>query len=634
MMKRIIYILSLVFLALSVDAQQFPLQSQYHLNYSTINPAAVGESQNYIVKASLRQQWVGFSDNSIGTNILTLNKGFGNNGLGLNIFDDQTGGAFSKTGASLSFSHRVPFEGSELFLGISGGLAKVNFEMDQFDPAILSNDDIVPEATFGAIYKYQDYTIGVSVPGLLNANMEITESNSNVIYSHFYTMVSYKKQLNENWSVYPSILLKTARDYTQYDLNLNFKVKDKIWLGASYRQDFGPSLYVGLDLGKLISVYSYDVSTNEVSSYSNGSHEMTFIYEFVPGEKIDEIIEENKEDVEILDRDMDGVVDSIDICPDTYGNALANGCPDTDKDGIPDKFDVCPNLFGEKEAQGCPVLSTREREILENALVDLQFGFDKDEIEYSSYNTLTDLSILMLKNPNMNLIIEGHASEEGSEKYNLSLSARRAKSVQSFFIKRGIEKNRLTIDFYGEKSPINSNNTEEERALNRRVEFDIIFHDVDQKTVSSMIAEYDSLLTTVGTNLVQREADMYIQESKKQMTQTVNKEEIQEKIIENDIIEEEKVEPVIEKIENTESNNDDYQKIDDFDINSTYYILVTEVFSSERNAKKVVKKSNESLDYVFNNNKYYIFASRSNDRKDVELFRSTFEGKSWIKTIK
>ena len=635
MMKRIIYILSLVFLAHSVDAQQFPLQSQYHLNYSTINPAAVGESQNYIVKASLRQQWVGFSDNAIGTNILTLNKGFGNNGLGFNIFDDQTGGAFSKTGASLSYSHRVPFEGSELFLGISGGLAKVNFEMDQFDPAILSNDDIVPEATFGAIYKYQDYTIGVSVPGLLNANMEITESNSNVIYSHFYTMVSYKKQLNENWSVYPSVLLKTARDYTQYDLNLNFKVKDKIWLGASYRQDFGPSLYVGLDLGKLISVYSYDVSTNEVSSYSNGSHEMTFIYEFVPGEKIEEIIEEKKEVVEILDRDMDGVVDSIDICPDTYGNALANGCPDTDKDGIPDKFDVCPNLFGEKEAQGCPVLSTREREILENALVDLQFGFDKDEIEYSSYNTLTDLSILMLKNPNMNLIIEGHASEEGSEKYNLSLSARRAKSVQSFFIKRGIEKNRLTIDFYGEKSPINSNNTEEERALNRRVEFDIIFHDVDQKTVSSMIAEYDSLLSKVGAEAVQREADIYMQESKKQMTQTVIKEEIKEiEIIENDMIEEEKVEPVIEKIENTESNNDDNQKIDDFDINSTYYILVTEVFSSERNAKKVVKKSNESLDYIFNNNKYYVFASRSNDREDVELFRSTFEGKSWIKTIK
>ena len=67
-----------------------------------------------------------------------------------------------------------------------------------------------------------------------------------------------------------------------------------------------------------------------------------------------------------------------------------------------------------KRNSSCPVLSTK-REILENALVDLQFGFDKDEIEYSSYNTLTDLSILMLKNPNMNLIIEGHTSEEGQK---------------------------------------------------------------------------------------------------------------------------------------------------------------------------------------------------------------------------
>ena len=59
-----------------------------------------------------------------------------------------------------------------------------------------------------------------------------------------------------------------------------------------------------------------------------------------------------------------------------------------------------------------------------------------------------------------------------------------------------------------------------------------------------MIAEYDSLLSKVGAEAVQREADIYMQESKKQMTQTVNKEEIQEKeIIENDMIEEEKVEP-------------------------------------------------------------------------------------------
>ena len=640
MMKKITYYILLSFICngIVVNAQQFPIQSQYQFNYSSINPAAVGETENLIAKLSLRQQWIGFSEKGIGTNIFSLNKGYGNNGLGLNIFDDQTGGAFSKTGASLAYSHRVPFENSELFLGISGGFAKVDISTSEFDPAIISNDDIVPEATFGALYKFENYTFGISIPGLLNANMELTESNSNVIYSHFYTMFSYEKKINENWSIYPSVLLKTAKESSQYDLNVNLRIRNKVWVGASYREDFGPSLYVGLDLGKLLSVYSYDISTNEVSSYSNGSHEVTLVYEFVPDEKIDNIIEKKKEVIKVLDKDKDGIVDSLDICPDLFGDKQANGCPDTDKDGIPDKFDVCPNLFGDKKAQGCPILSYNEKNILENALVNLQFGFDKDEIEYSSYNTLTDLSILMLKNPNMNLVIEGHASEEGSEKYNLSLSARRAKSVQNFFIKRGIDKNRLTIDFYGEGSPISNNKTEESRALNRRVEFDIIFHQIDQKTVSTMIAEYNSLLNKIGKeNLTTEnktkekentESLTNSQESKKEVNKEENDNELSNKDKNQELSKDNLGSSIANETKNQNSNNEN------FDSNKTYFILVTEVFSSEKNAKKVIRKSDSLLEYIPYNNKFYVFAKKSNNRLEVENFRKTYKDKSWIKTIK
>ena len=56
---------------------------------------------------------------------------------------------------------------------------------------------------------------------------------------------------------------------------MNLKIKDQIWIGSSYRQDFGPSIFVGIDFGKLFSVYSYDLSTNEVYSYSGGSHEIS-----------------------------------------------------------------------------------------------------------------------------------------------------------------------------------------------------------------------------------------------------------------------------------------------------------------------------------------------------------------------
>ena len=65
------------------------------------------------------------------------------------------------------------------------------------------------------------------------------------------------------------------------------------------------------------------------------------------------------------------------MCPDTPGDALANGCPDFDKDGIPNKYDLCPHLFGLAKLQGCPDLSSDEDAILTKALGDLKFDFDQ-----------------------------------------------------------------------------------------------------------------------------------------------------------------------------------------------------------------------------------------------------------------
>jgi len=93
-MKKIsLLILVSVFVTIGF-AQQFPLQSQYQFNYPTINPAASGENDFYRARASFREQWVGLTDNPISTQILTVTKGFGVNGLGITVFSDKTGGAF------------------------------------------------------------------------------------------------------------------------------------------------------------------------------------------------------------------------------------------------------------------------------------------------------------------------------------------------------------------------------------------------------------------------------------------------------------------------------------------------------------------------------------------------------------
>jgi len=618
MRKISLLILVSVFVTIGF-AQQFPLQSQYQFNYPTINPAASGEKDFYRARASFREQWVGLTDNPISTQILTVTKGFGVNGLGITVFSDKTGGAFNKSGAAISYSHKVKFEGSNLYFGVSGGASKINLAAIN-DPALLSNDDVIPEFNFGMYYTFKELKIGVSIPGLLATNMELSGSAENTVDRHFYSMISYDKKLSNDWTAHPSILVKTTSNHNQIDANINFKLKNKLWFGTSYRQDFGPTIYVGIDFGKLLSVYSLDISTNEVADYSNGSHELTFGYDFIPDSQLEtrNRKEENLEE-EIKDKDKDGVVDDEDLCPDVSGDKNAYGCPDFDEDGIPDKFDLCPHLFGNANTQGCPDLSTAEYLILTRALADLNFDFDKDLIKQESYITLTDLTLLMHKNPKIYLLIQGHASAEGTASYNLSLSARRAKAVQNFFISRGINKGRLIIDFYGEDTPLNKNATEQERADNRRVEFDIKYHLYDDFSAEDLQEEFDSLLNTINNNAVD----------------IIDYDEVvvQQPIIIIDTVIETKreVSDTIKVVEvDTTAVNAESTTVISKDPIEGMYLVIVQVFTDASNAIDYTYSNDADLEYTLVNGKYYVFAFSSKARVDAEQFRNAYGKGSWI----
>ena len=618
MRKISLLILVSVFVTIGF-AQQFPLQSQYQFNYPTINPAASGEKDFYRARASFREQWVGLTDNPISTQILTINKGFGVNGLGITVFNDKTGGAFNKSGAAISYSHKVKFKTSNLYFGISGGASKINLSALD-DPALLSNDDVIPEFNFGMYYKFKELKIGVSIPGLLATNMELSGSAENTVDRHFYSMISYDKKLSNDWTAHPSILVKTTSNHNQIDANINFKLKNKLWFGTSYRQDFGPTIYVGIDFGKLLSVYSLDISTNEVADYSNGSHELTFGYDFIPDSELEtrNRKEENLEE-EIKDKDKDGVYDDEDLCPEVAGDKGANGCPDFDEDGIPDKFDLCPHLFGDANAQGCPELSTAEYLILTRALGDLNFDFDKDLIKQESYITLTDLTLLMHKNPKIYLLIKGHASSEGTASYNLSLSARRAKAVQNFFISRGINKGRLIIDFYGEDTPLNKNATEQERADNRRVEFDIKYHLYDDFSAEDLQEEFDSLLNTINNNAVDIiDYDEVVVQQPIIIIDTV----IETKREVSDTIKVVEVDTAAVKAESTTVISKDPIE--------GMYLVIVQVFTDASNAIDYTYSNDADLEYTLVNGKYYVFAFSSKARVDAEQFRNAYGKGSWI----
>jgi outer membrane protein OmpA-like peptidoglycan-associated protein len=99
------------------------------------------------------------------------------------------------------------------------------------------------------------------------------------------------------------------------------------------------------------------------------------------------------------------------------------------------------------------------------------FDFDKYDLKEKSYEALNLLFKFMKDNPEIIVEINAHTDDVGSDSYNQSLSERRAQSVVNYLVQKGIDPVRLFPHGFGEYSPVASNDTEEGRALNRRVEF-------------------------------------------------------------------------------------------------------------------------------------------------------------------
>ena len=104
------------------------------------------------------------------------------------------------------------------------------------------------------------------------------------------------------------------------------------------------------------------------------------------------------------------------------------------------------------------------------SLKNLYFDNDSYIIKAESNEELDRLYNLLLSNPEIKIKINGYTDNVGNEKHNQWLSEQRTKSVVDYLIQKGISKERLTFTGYGSDNPIATNETEEGRAANRRVE--------------------------------------------------------------------------------------------------------------------------------------------------------------------
>jgi outer membrane protein OmpA-like peptidoglycan-associated protein len=105
------------------------------------------------------------------------------------------------------------------------------------------------------------------------------------------------------------------------------------------------------------------------------------------------------------------------------------------------------------------------------------FATNSSTLESQAKTSINKLAVILNKYPDTNILVTGHTDFDGKEEYNQTLSEKRAKSVSDYTMLQGITSSRLSIFGLGETEPVASNDTEEGKHLNRRVEIAIFAND-------------------------------------------------------------------------------------------------------------------------------------------------------------
>jgi len=123
-----------------------------------------------------------------------------------------------------------------------------------------------------------------------------------------------------------------------------------------------------------------------------------------------------------------------------------------------------------KKAESIAEYPLKEQKEIDNFEKTIFFNRRSDTLKEESFKPLDSVVTILIKYPNLVFEIEGHTDSVGSLEYNLDLSQKRATNVMNYFIAKGIPAARISSIGYGETRPIDTNETVEGKARNRRVE--------------------------------------------------------------------------------------------------------------------------------------------------------------------
>jgi len=294
-------------LALSVNAQQLPLYSQYYAVPMLYNPALTGSLESTNLSLIHKSMWSDIPGAPV-TSALTIEgpiqeKNFG---LGAVLYNDVTD-ITHRIGFSGLYSYNVKINDDNHFLlGASFGVLnnKIDFTRavveDVNDPYLLNNTQqkTVLDANFGMVYTWTDLEVGVAFPQFIGNSLNYVNENSSAYYNlkrHIIGTAKYVFRISKSkpLTVYPLVAVRFANGAPlQYDVNAVLDWTGKGWFGVTYRSNYAVGINLGVRLNSTLRAgYAYDLAVGTIKTYSGGSHEIFLGYTF--GGKESKSSEEN-----------------------------------------------------------------------------------------------------------------------------------------------------------------------------------------------------------------------------------------------------------------------------------------------------------------------------------------------------
>jgi type IX secretion system PorP/SprF family membrane protein len=289
-MKRAVHILLALITGVLAPgllrAQQDPLYSQYMFNTLAFNPAYAGSANVFTTMLLSRHQWVGF-EGAPTTQTLSAHSPLPLEAMAMggNIIHDRTGPA-TQTGAFVDLAYRIRTGAdTKLSFGLKGGANVYQADVASLltvdpDPASKSiSGRLMPNFGFGLYWHGPRYYVGLSAPKLLANDLADATSGTVVVSRearHYFLMGGYVMDLGEDLKFKPSFMMRAVEGAPlSMDLNANFLLRERIWLGVMYRLGTAFGVMAQFQLtDQFRAGYAFDATTTRIGAYNAGTHEL------------------------------------------------------------------------------------------------------------------------------------------------------------------------------------------------------------------------------------------------------------------------------------------------------------------------------------------------------------------------